>query len=145
MLTVNQLHIRDLSMQGETLHELWINFPESTITVRELIEQRVRIEFAKYLENQEHSGIEIFEISETEKRLNLGTIGKGDHESEKDQSNDINEAALKKHIADALKGFSNNEYFITVNENQVLSLDDRLQAIDANTVSFMKLIPLMGG
>jgi hypothetical protein len=45
----------------------------------------------------------------------------------------------------AIEGFQRNAFFVLVNDRQVTSLEDRIQLSLATEVTFVRLVPLVGG
>jgi hypothetical protein len=51
----------------------------------------------------------------------------------------------EKQAATALEAFERNGYFVFVDERQVDNLDEELTIADTGVVSFVRLVPLVGG
>lgn len=133
MLTDNLLRIRDVSAMGQMMHEFFLPMPEAEISVRQLIEVRVRAEVHDYMQGRKHSGYDLFDVDEVEKILNRHGVG---------QPPQLN---VEKQVSRALSGFKANRFFVIVNDRQVTSLDQTVAISDASEVSFMQLLPLVGG
>ncbi len=133
MLTDNLLRIRDVSAMGQMMHEFFLPMPEAEISVRQLIEVRVRAEVHDYMQGRKHSGYDLFDVDEVEKILNRHGVG---------QPPQLN---VEKQVSRALSGFKANRFFVIVNDRQVTSLDQTVAISDASEVSFMQLVPLVGG
>lgn len=108
-------------------------WPLARITVRELITLRVREEVEAY--NREHSGLFRGLVRPTEAeqtlngfRLTPGRLLDGSHQAQI-----------------ALDAFSANGFVLLVNNRQVDSLDDEIDLVNAPTVTFLKLVQLVGG
>jgi hypothetical protein len=71
----------------------------------------------------------------------------------KDSEKDLNGYKVKKNrivdvelqISTALAAFKNNGFFLLVNDKQLTELDDEIIITPNTSVSFLKLIPLVGG
>ncbi len=133
MLTDNLLRIRDVSAMGQMMHEFFLPMPEAEISVRQLIEVRVRAEVHDYMQGRKHSGYDLFDVDEVEKILNRHGVGQPP------------QLDVEKQVSRALSGFKANRFFVIVNDRQVTSLDQTVAISDASEVSFMQLLPLVGG
>jgi len=145
MLTEKLLKIRDISSQGDTLHEFYLSLSLPSTTVRNLIEQRVRTEFEAIQKEEKLKGIAMFDVSETEKMLNNHAKATVDSGQTRADGKSKFELELDTHIKNALLGFESNRFFITVNDKQVVNLDEPIIDVENCDITFMQLIPLVGG
>ena len=139
------LTIKDENLQGVVLSELILKLSGDQISVRELIASRVRAEIDRYHEQvadklgrdgDKFASLRttLVKPSDLEARLN-------DYDNKKSfKSIDADEQ-----IATALKAFESNGFFILVDDEQVERLEEQVLLRDSTTVSFIKLIPLIGG
>ncbi|MBB3696027.1 hypothetical protein KMW28_12420 [Flammeovirga yaeyamensis] len=122
--------ITDESITGDKLNELLLEFQTEYITVKELIEARVREEVKKVKQNTGSYNKGLVLPSALEQKLNRKKVQKIDYE---------------KQVYIALDAFMKNGYFILIDKEQAETLDQKFH-IDNNTkVSFIKLTPLIGG
>ncbi|MBD2769502.1 hypothetical protein IC235_16560 [Hymenobacter sp. BT664] len=127
------LTIQDETATGGVLHRLELEIAQEMLTVRELIEQRVRQEVAAYNAQQSDVFQGLVQPSESERVLN-------GYRRRRFQPIDAEQQLYK-----ALEGFQQNRYFVLVNERQVETLDEEVWLGEGATASFIKLTPLVGG
>jgi hypothetical protein len=133
-----QLCVRDESPTGQSLYELSLDFLSERITVRELIRERVHHEVREFNRRQTDSVFRgLVQPTNAEQALN----GRPSEYRLK-QPRPIDWEAQ---FARALDGFGKNAYFVIVDGRQVGSLDDEFVIGPATNVSFVKLVPLIGG
>lgn len=132
------LCIRDETPAGQSLHELSLEFLSERITVRELIGERVHHEVREFNRRQTDLVFRgLVQPANAEQVLNGRTT----------------EYRLKQHrpldweaqFARALDGFAKNSFFVVIDEKQAESLDQEFVIGPATNVSFVKLVPLVGG
>jgi hypothetical protein len=113
-----------------------LDFLNERVTVRELIRERVYEEVREY--NAARLGAVfngLVQPTETEATLNGYRFRDG-------QRRQINwEAQYER----AIRAFENNGFFLLVDDKQAESLDDEIQIRPGMTVSFLRLVPLVGG
>jgi hypothetical protein len=99
----------------------------ATLTAREIISEKARSHF--------HAAVKDSDIKATSRMDVVARLKK--------QVNQLSteEATVKA----ALTGFLNNRYFLFWNDEQVTSLDQKLQVMGDNHARFIQLIPLKGG
>jgi hypothetical protein len=123
----------DETTLGEKSPGLRLVLPTQRITARELIRQRIDQEVDDYHQNQSQPFQGLVQPSDSERLLNgykLRTARKIDK---------------VKQFELAIAAFSNNGFILLVNDLQVEDLDLELELEDDSIVSFLKLIPLVGG
>ena len=128
--------VRDETNSGQCVHELRMEFRSTQITVRELISGRVRKEVAAFNEAAKQPIYRgLVQPTDTASELNSPS-GKIRPRKRLDP---------EAQVSVALEGFARNQYFLLVNDRQVASLDEVIE-IGINTeVTFVKLVPLVGG
>lgn len=124
------LTIKDETAAGQILHELALQFENEYISVKELIEARIREEVKKYEQSTESYVRGLVLPTNLEKRLN----------NKKDYKIDI-----EKQMYLAFDAFKNNGYFIFIDNDQAEDLDEKFLVDESTKVSFLKLTPLVGG
>jgi hypothetical protein len=132
------LKVWDETTSGDLSHVLPLEFLTERITIRELIRERVRQEVQAFnLRQGEMTFAGLVQPTDTERVVNGKRI----------------EYRLKAHrpidweeqFARALDAFGRNGFFILIDEKQAEDLDQELVIGPATHVSFLKLIPLVGG
>ena len=129
-----QICVRDETPFGQSLSELSLEFLSERITVRELLRERVHHEVREF-------------NRQLDKLLFQGLV------EPEDAERTLNGSKLKAHrtldweaqFEQAVKGFSANAFFILVDDRQAESLDEEFVVGPQSKVSFIKLIPLVGG
>jgi hypothetical protein len=110
-----------------------LHLDSDTLTVRELIEQRIKQEISRYNDdtNTEQMTHLLVKPVEIEQRLNTN----------KNKRKINPDTQIKK----ALQAFQQNGFFILVDEQQVESLEETITITPDTKVSFFRLVPLVGG
>lgn len=127
------LTITDETFSGTVTNEINIEFEQVEITLKDLIEQRVSQEVEKYNNRvtQKFNGL----IQPTEKENLLNAASKKEFR--------IIDGEQQVYIA--LDAFQKNGFFVLVDDKQVESLEEQIQLRPKMKVSFIKLVPLVGG
>jgi hypothetical protein len=103
------------------------------ISAREIIDRRVREEVAAYNRNRTEHFYGLVQPSDAERLLN-------GYRMRKQHAIDANEQCEK-----AIEAFDRNGFLLLVNDRQIESLDEPLILGDHTDVTFIKLVPLVGG
>jgi hypothetical protein len=130
------LTIRDESATGNVTNELTLDVLAETITVRELIRSRVYQEVQDYNLRQRIGQPEFRGLvtpSDAERTLNGVKLRKPREIDWKDQ------------FEKACDAFEHNGFFILVDDKQAEDLEQQFTIASTTTVSFVKLVPLVGG
>ncbi len=115
------LAIHDETTSGERRHSLTLHLPEPTITARELIRARVFEEVRSFNETlPEHCQ----GLVQPKERRRL----------------DWHEQARV-----AVEAFERNGFLLLVNGRQIETLEEEIRIRPETTVTFLKLVPLVGG
>ena len=125
--------IRDETTSGRNNHQWTLEFLDETVTTKEFIRRRIYEEVLEY----NTKPLEIYQ----------GLVQPTDSETE------LNGVRLKtkrqlnfeEQYAKALEGFEKNGFVMLWNDTQVESLDDLLELKTGTEVTFLKLVPLVGG
>ncbi len=128
------LKIFDETSSGEIYNETVLRLASKRVSAREVIEQRVRQEIQKFNESEKaelFSGL--VQPRDAERELN-------GYKLRTKKAIDAN-AQVKLAIA----AFSKNQFFFLVDDRQVESLDDEFAITENTKVTFLKLIPIVGG
>ncbi len=121
------------TMFGERTNALSLTFLTARITARELIRSRVHHEVGEYNRKQGESPYLHIQPTETEKRLNDRT---------KRSDALLNEETQ---FARALEAFERNQFFLLVENRQIEHLDESFEIGSTTAISFIRLVPLVGG
>ncbi len=129
------LNVTDEAMFGQTQpsYKIALNFPKNQITVRELIETRVREEVAQFNAKQPEVFNMLVQPTLSERVLN----GFKFKEKKKIDGREQSEKAVE--------AFDRNGFIVLVDEIQAESLDQLIEITPQTTVAFLKLVPLVGG
>jgi hypothetical protein len=127
------LTIRDENLNGESLREWAMDVLAEHLTVRELIRSRVYQEVQDY--NVQHGQVfhGLVQPEEAEKSLNGWKLKKP------------RLLDWKKQFDRAVEAFEKNQILLLVNERQAEALDDEVVVGQQTTVTFLRLVPLVGG
>lgn len=125
--------IRDESTSGEVVFEQLLAVSAQYLTVKQLIEARVRAEVERYNNSKQETYQGLVQPTEAEALLNGCRLKKG-------VSIDV-----EKQQKAAVRAFTNNGFFLLVDDQQVTELEDTVFVTSETVVSFLKLVPLVGG
>lgn len=129
------LNVIDEALYGQAspTAAIALKFPKNHISVRELIEARVREEVAHYRLKQPEIFSMLVQPALSERVLNGFKFKEKKPISEREQ------------YEKALHAFDGNGFLILVDDVQVESLDQIIEIEAKTTVTFLKLVPLVGG
>jgi hypothetical protein len=132
------LTVRDESPAGQSLYEISLEFLSESITVRELIRERVHHEVREFNRQQDKLTFEgLVQPGETEQELN-GL--RHSYRFKKHRTLD-----WEAQFALATDAFEKNGFFILIDDKQAETLDEHFVIGPTTDVKFVKLIPLVGG
>ena len=130
---VTMVKVVDETTRGERTNELTLEFLDERVTAREIIRSRVYQEVTEYNAKQGGHFRGLVQPTDAEKTLNGYTLRTGrriDWEQQLDR---------------ALKAFAANGFLLLVDDRQVTELEEEIRLRHDSTVSFLKLVPLIGG
>ena len=127
------LTIHDETTSGERRQSLTLHLPDPTITARELIRARVFEEVKAYNEARPARFLGLVQPVDTERELN----GYKFREQRKLDWHEQSRAALE--------AFGRNGFVLLVDERQIETLDEEIRVRPETQVTFLKLVPLVGG
>ena len=133
MTEVITLAIRDENLSGKVLHEVLIGFHSETVTVKDIIEARVRQEVASYNSKLPDYYNGLVEPSDAEKTINGYKL------------RSKNPIDAEKQVYVALDAFQKNAFFVLVDDQQCSSLEQVVHLHSDTKIGFLKLTPLVGG
>jgi hypothetical protein len=130
------LKIRDettFSLGGDDDRDFTLDLPEERITVRDLIRARVYREVSDYNLEQPEFFQGLVQPSDAERSLN------GFKMRRRRKINPERQLELAK------RAFYSNGFILLVDERQVDELEEEIEIRPDTTVTFLKLVPLVGG
>lgn len=128
------LTIRDETASGKSVgDETVLEFLTERITVRELIRSRVYQEVQDYNLKRPEIFRGLVQPTDTEQALNGFRLRKA------------REIDWKKQFEKACDAFERNGFFVLIDDKQAESLDQEIIIGPPQTVTFVKLVPLVGG
>jgi hypothetical protein len=127
------LTIYDETLSGERTPRLTLYFAVQRITVRDLIRDRVYQEVQDYNQSQPEYFRGLVQPTDSEQVLNGYKLP---------QRRSID---WEKQYEKALQAFQNNGFIILVNDRQVEDLEEEIELTEELPISFLRLIPLVGG
>lgn len=128
------LTVRDETATGAVLHQRTLDFLDEHVTVRELITRRVQEEVREYNRAAER-GVFVGLVQPTDAEAQLNGH----------RMRTRRELSWERQLDAALAAFQTNGFFVLVGDRQVESLDERIRIGLGTEVSFVKLVPLVGG
>jgi len=133
MLT--ELLIRDetTASLGKTEHTFTVHVSGERISIRELIRQRVYQEVEEFNQRQPAVFRMLVQPNEAEQTLNGFKFHKPRLVNPETQ------------YEKALEAFVGNGFIVVVDDRQVENLDDEIALHPETSVTFLKLVPLVGG
>lgn len=127
------LCISDETSSGVKTNSMTLEFLTERLSIRELIRARIYQEVSEYNAREEELFRGLVQPTETEKVAN-GYRVKGKRKIDWEEQ-----------YARALDAFGRNGFFILVEDRQAESLDEEFEVKVDTEVSFVKLVPLVGG
>ncbi len=127
------LTINDETMTGTVQSSQDITFDTALVTVKDIIEARVKVEVAKYNNTLHEYFNGLVQPTDAERTLN-------GYKMRERKTIDA-----EKQVYIALNAFQNNAFFVLINNRQAETLTEELFIDDKSSVSFVKLTPLVGG
>jgi hypothetical protein len=127
------LTIRDETTAGRDVNTFTLECLTERLTVRELIRSRIYQEVQDYNQRQPAYFRGLIQPTEAEQTLNGFKLRKG-------KTIDWEEQNRK-----ALEAFAHHRYLVLVGDRQADSLDEEFEVRADTEISFVKLVPLVGG
>lgn len=132
-MAIVTLSVRDENFAGKVLHELLVGFSTDAVTVRDIIEARVRAEVDSYNKKLPDYFKGLIEPTDAEKTLNGFKLRSG------------KQIDPEKQVYVALNAFQKNGFFVLLDNQQCTSLEQQVTLTSGTQISFVKLTPLVGG
>ena len=133
MVNAITLSIKDENLSGKILQEMKIGFDSEIVSVKDIIEERVKHEVENYNKKLPEYFNGLIEPTDAERTLNGYKL----------RSKKLIDAEKQMYVA--LDAFQKNGFFILVDNQQCTSLDQTLKLESNTRISFVKLTPLVGG
>lgn len=127
------LKVHDETASGAKRHSLTLQCLTEKMTVRELIRARIYQEVAEYNAQEMEYFNGLVEPTDAERTLNGFKLRRR------------RQIDWEEQFARALKAFESNGFFVLVDDRQAETLDEELEVRVDTEVSFLKLVPLVGG
>jgi hypothetical protein len=127
------LTIYDETLSGEKTPRLMLDFAVHRITVKDLIRDRVYQEVRDYNQSQPEYFRGLVQPTDSEQVLN-------GYKMSKQRSID-----WEKQYEKAIQAFQHNGFIILVNDHQVEDLEEEIELTEELPISFLRLVPLVGG
>jgi hypothetical protein len=130
---VSAITIHDETSSGQRTGELTLEFLTERVTVRELIRSRVYQEVTEYNARQSGMFQGLVQPTDAERTLNgyqLQAKRRIDWEQQ---------------YALALRAFEGNGFLLLAGDRQLMDLDEELELRHDTSVTFLRLVPLVGG
>lgn len=125
----------DETMSGQRVNTFTVDSLTERLTVRAIIRARIWQEVLEYNASKRAAVFKgLVQPTETEARMN------GPKESRPFKSID-----WEKQYETALRAFESNGFFLLISDRQAQSLDEEFVIAPETEVSFVKLVPLVGG
>ena len=125
--------ILDEAASGERFGTHKLQISTEKVTLRDLIQQRIRQEVEEFNRNQSDVFCGLIQPTDTERVLN------GYRLKTRRQLN------WEHQYTKALEAFEKNGFFVIVDGQQVEDLDEIIPLRETSEVHFLKLVPLVGG
>ncbi|BDI28225.1 hypothetical protein CCAX7_002760 [Capsulimonas corticalis] len=129
----HQITIYDETLSGERTPSLSLDLMSSTITLRELIRRRVYEEVQDYNASTPEYFQGFVQPTDAERALNGYRVKERRRIDWETQYNR------------AIQSFLGNGFFVLIDDRQIEDLDTEIQLKLKTQVSFVKLVPLVGG
>ena len=127
--------IRDETSSGEVLHEGYLKLLTAKTTAREIIRERILQEVGDVNRQRGRRPSQcLVQPTSTETLLNAPPSPR--------KRPDVD---WRKQFEIACEAFERNGFLVLVDDRQVENLDDEISIQAETTVSFLKLVPLVGG
>jgi selenophosphate synthase len=130
---MNTIIFKDETMTGTILNTWSLPIVYETLSVRDIIQARVYKEVDKYNETTSTYFNGLIQPDQTESTLNGYKMKKHRKINPEEQ------------FQKAIEGFQSNSFMILINNRQVETLDEIIPIDENIEISFIKLIPLVGG
>ncbi|MBO0652957.1 hypothetical protein J1792_09185 [Streptomyces triculaminicus] len=132
-----KVRLVDETTSGERRDAWALEWPEARLTLREVIRRRVFEEVAALDAARAEGGQGLVKPTETERLLNGNGTGTDQREAR--------HTLPQKHYERALADFGRNGFLVLVGDRQIWDLDEEVDLTAGAEITFLKLVPLVGG
>ncbi|MFI9305254.1 hypothetical protein [Streptomyces triculaminicus] len=132
-----KVRLVDETTSGERRDAWALEWPETRLTLREVIRRRVFEEVAALDAARAEGGHVLVKPTETERLLNDNGNGTDQREAR--------HTLPQKHYERALADFGRNGFLVLVGDRQIWDLDEEVDLTAGAEITFLKLVPLVGG
>ncbi len=123
----------DKTTDGKLYRETELRLVSNRSTLREILAQRIRQEVDKHNGSDRKLFSGLVQPSDTEEKLNGFKLRKP------------REVSYEKQLELAIEAFGNNGFFVLLDDRQIEDLDTPVTLREDSRLSFVKLVPLVGG
>lgn len=125
--------VQDETSRGESIRSFELELPDPAVTARELIRARVYEEVRAHNRSRPERFAGLVQPTDTERDLNGYRFRRR------------RRLDWHKQVEVALAAFESNGFLLLVDDRQVTSLDEEVRLRPGSRVSFLRLVPLVGG
>lgn len=125
--------LSDETTEGKIINKTELRLVSERITLRELISKRIQQEVNKHNSQQHEIFFGLVQPTDTEEKLNGYRMQKP------------RLVSYDKQIELAFQAFEANGFFVLLDNKQLSELDDEITLSENSCLSFIKLVPLVGG
>ena len=126
--------VRDETASGQSLYETTLEFLSECVTVHELLRERVHHEVREFNRQRDKLIFQgLIQPTEAERTLNGSKL------------HVHRQLDWEVQFVLALEGFTNNAFFVLIDDRQAERLDQEFTVGPKTKISFIKLTPLVGG
>jgi hypothetical protein len=123
----------DKTTDGKHYQESELRLVSQRTTLREILEKRIRQEVDKYNSGNQHLFFGLIQPTNAENKLNGYELRKP------------RQVSYEKQLNLAIEAFETAGFFVLLDDRQIEGLDDLITLRDDSRLSFVKLVPLVGG
>ena len=127
------IKLLDKTTDGKLYRETELRLVSNRSTLREILAQRIRQEVDKHNGSDRKLFSGLVQPSDTEEKLNGFKLRKP------------REVSYEKQLELAIEAFQGNGFFVLLDDRQIEDLDTPVTLREDSRLSFVKLVPLVGG
>jgi hypothetical protein len=128
------INLIDQTTSGDVYAKTHLKLVSERMTLRELIALRIRDEVNRFNKEQQDGVFAgLVQPNDTEVAINGFRMRKP------------RQIDFDKQLNMAIEAFQSNGFFVLLDDQQIVDLDEPLTLREASDVSFIKLVPLVGG
>ena len=127
------IKLLDKTTNGNSYFETELKLVSERTTLREIIEKRIKQEVERFNSSRPKFFNGLVQPLDAEKQLNGYRFKKP------------RQISYQKQIEQAINAFQTNGYFVLLDDTQITDLDTPILLKENSELSFIKLVPLVGG